>query len=204
MKHLNSHPCDLRRCTVARELPPTRVCPQQRSAYCKLAFKLSGFNCVEPPYLLSQCKHRSLAPPPSWSELHSAFSWTRIASFHSCASFLFPCCCCLQVRRVGIARQLARTASITVWRLISAQTPIPMPWLGSGWSSAFACWKCVRRCQPSYSTQGPGCALLLPLLQLLVTLRAGAVSPASDVSGLEAQCPPFTPLQLRKVVMSEK
>lgn len=84
---INSHPGNLTRCTAARKLPPTRVRPQQRSACCQLVFKLSGFNCVEPPYLLSQCKHRSLAPPPSWSELHSAFSWTRIASFHSCASF---------------------------------------------------------------------------------------------------------------------
>lgn len=40
-----------------------------------------------PSYLLSQCKYRSLAPPPSCLELHSAFSSARLASFRSCASF---------------------------------------------------------------------------------------------------------------------
>lgn len=43
---------------------------------------------LTPSYLLSQCKYRSLAPPPSCLELRSAFSSARLASFHSCASFL--------------------------------------------------------------------------------------------------------------------
>lgn len=51
-------------------------------------------------YLLSQCKYRSLAPPLSCFELHSAFSSTRLVSFHSCASF------CLQGCNVDIPKQL--------------------------------------------------------------------------------------------------
>lgn len=62
------------------------ACSARFRAFANCAQSWPGAFC-RPPYLLSQCKYQSLAPPLSCCELHSAFSSTRLASFRSCASF---------------------------------------------------------------------------------------------------------------------
>lgn len=157
---------------ICAALLPTGVRPHKRSA-CQLVFKLSGFNCVEPSYLLSQCKHRSLAPPPNCSELHSAFSSTRIASVHSCASFfllLLPS----PSGALGWHRSPAGTDSL---HHNVAPDPCPntdsdaMSRLGSGWLICECLVGSVRR-RRQPSTVPRVRAVCLLLLQLRVTFAS--------------------------------
>lgn len=55
--------------------------------YLQTRLEVDRVDSANPPYLLSQCKYQSLAPPLSCCELHSAFSSTRLVSSRSCASF---------------------------------------------------------------------------------------------------------------------
>lgn len=168
----------------ARHLLGGFACCAHFRAFANCAQSWLGAFC-RPPYLLSQCKYRSLAPPLSCCELHSAFSSTRLASFRSCASFF-----------------LLRAAH---WTFPCSSDRHPCASQCGGLSSC--CWRANMSCLAPDGLRVSACFQLpVPTSPVVVvtSMNRGrfllSESPASDVSGLDVQCPPFT-VQLQQLVL---